>query len=152
MRLTFLPIHDISAFSFRVEDDYHFLGHWRGTRKLSPGHLWYEVRNSTDTQVALLDLDQSKDRAYWQDSVYPIAAEGPKLMEIQFIDVRSIYRSQKIGTAIICKVAALYPEYQFIALSEQADQFWESLGWTRIDRTDSMPGRPMYVSPMSKFE
>lgn len=84
--------------------------------------------DDSDTRVALLELDQSNDRAYWQGTAYQLTPEGPEVLEIQFIDVRDTHRGRGIGTTIIDQLTARYPDLQLIALSERADHFWESLG------------------------
>lgn len=146
MKLSFHPILDPVAFSKNIRGDYKFFANWVGKGQLSPEFKWYEVRDGGE-QVALLELDLSPNRNYWKGSVYDLPMEGPDIVEIQFIDVSATHRGRGVGTAVVHWVAEQYPERQIIALAEDSDGFWQSLGWELIGPPDS-GYRPMYVSPL----
>lgn len=144
MDLSFHPITDPMTFSQDMADDYEFLQHWLGTYQLSEDCEWYAVRDGGE-QVARLELDLKPHRSYWEGSDYPLPMDGPDVIEIQFIDVRLAHRGRGIGTAIVHWVAEQYPQRQMLALSEEADGFWQSLGWELIAPDDGR-SRPMYAS------
>jgi len=66
-------------------------------------------------------------------------------LEIQFIEVSTDYRSQGIGTEIIRELAAIHPTRRLCALSEDADEFWASLGWRRYDHPKEPRNRPLFI-------
>lgn len=146
MNLSFRSITDPMAFAQNLADDFEFIGYWETTDKLCPEYEWYEVRNGNE-QVALLELDLKPHRSYWEGSGYPLPADGPDVIEIQFVDVRLPHRGRGIGTAIVHWVAERYPGHQILALAEESDGFWKSLGWELIT-PDNGRSRPMYASPL----
>jgi ribosomal protein S18 acetylase RimI-like enzyme len=65
-------------------------------------------------------------------------------LEIQFIEVANECRRQGIGTEIVRELAATHPNRTLVAFSEQADEFWASLGWRRYDH----PKEPRFHRPL----
>jgi ribosomal protein S18 acetylase RimI-like enzyme len=49
-------------------------------------------------------------------------------LEIQFIEVSRSFRRRRIGTQVISHLAESHPDRRPVAFSEQADEFWSSLG------------------------
>jgi GNAT superfamily N-acetyltransferase len=63
---------------------------------------------------------------------------------------RAAHQRQGIGTAVIRALIAEYPDRRLVAFSEDADQFWASLGWARFVNADSSEVfRPLFIQPRS---
>lgn len=46
------------------------------------------------------------------------------------------------------RLIATYPDRRFLALSEDADDFWASLGWIRYDYNDGpFQYQPLFIAP-----
>ncbi|WP_155861245.1 GNAT family N-acetyltransferase [Corynebacterium doosanense] len=146
MNLTFHPIVDPTALWPEISDDYEFRQHWLGESQLPQDHEWYMVRDRGE-QAALLDLDLKGSRGYWRGAAYRLPLNGPDVIGIEFIDVRSTHRGLGIGTAVVHWVAEQYPQRQLLALAEASDGFWQSLGWELV-ASENEGTRPMYVSPL----
>ena len=73
---------------------------------------------------------------------------GPKAMNLQLIEVALNFRSKGVGTRVVRKLASSYPAYRLLAMSEGADAFWASLGWSRYDANRPRHSyRPLFVAP-----
>lgn len=72
-----------------------------------------------------------------------VPSEG--FTEIDLIEVRETMRHKGVGRAVVEAVEELYPGTQLAALSEQADKFWASRGWTRA-RSPGGPRRGAFRS------
>lgn len=63
---------------------------------------------------------------------------GDERLEIQFIEVASAARRRGIGTSVVRGLADRHPDRLLFAYSEEADGFWDFLGWKPF--YDSRPG------------
>jgi GNAT superfamily N-acetyltransferase len=71
---------------------------------------------------------------------------GKATLEIQLIEVSSEHRNRGIGTEVMRRLAAMHSDRRFLAMSEDADAFWASLGWDRYDHpAGSDRHRPLFV-------
>ncbi|MEU4594831.1 GNAT family N-acetyltransferase [Micromonospora aurantiaca (nom. illeg.)] len=78
---------------------------------------------------------------------------GNAALEIELIEVAESHRRRGIGTKIIGALASRYPERRLLAFSEEADDFWASLGWTRYDHPEGPQlNRPLYIQPAEGSE
>jgi ribosomal protein S18 acetylase RimI-like enzyme len=68
-----------------------------------------------------------------------------KALEIQFIEVSSTCRRQGIATAIVRELEERHADRTLVAFSEQADDFWRSLGWDRYVHPTRPFNRPLFV-------
>lgn len=97
--------------------------------------------------VARLELDWG-----FPAGVYPTADAvlARPMLEVQLIEVHQDFRCRGVGTMLVRRIQATFPDHQLMALSE-ADGFWESLGWSRhrhCDDDGSTQGyRTMYLAP-----
>lgn len=74
------------------------------------------------------------------------AHPGPYAV-IHFFEVSEEHRRKGYGTEAVHLVADRYPGLPLVAFSQDADDFWGSLGWARYEhRTEPDFSRPMYVS------
>lgn len=74
---------------------------------------------------------------------------GSAALEIQFFEVAKSYRRQGVGVEVVQRLIARYPDRRLLALSEDADEFWASLGWSRYDYNDGTHQyRPLFVAPV----
>jgi GNAT superfamily N-acetyltransferase len=98
-------------------------------------------------EVARVELDHD-----FRDSMHVGAPElGASALEIQFIEVVASHRRQGIGAEVVRRIASDNPNRRLLALSEEADEFWASLGWERYDY-GSAPHqyRPLFISPSAQ--
>jgi GNAT superfamily N-acetyltransferase len=71
-----------------------------------------------------------------------------RALEIQFIEVSNQHRRQGIGTQIVREIETWHPERTLVAFSEEADDFWASLGWHRYDHpSEPRWYRTLFVQP-----
>lgn len=137
---------------FDIPSGYRFEHHWHYEASTGPnesdGYRQFKVIDcDCDKEVARFELDETAERRNFICSTYPIAAVGPPILEIQFIDVLGSFRGRGIGRWIIQQLKQENPGVQFIALAEESEGFWRSLGWTRVIPEEANR-REMYVSPI----
>lgn len=63
---------------------------------------------------------------------------GDERLEIQFIEVALAARGRGVGTSLVRGLADRHPDRVLFAYSEEADGFWDFLGWKPF--YDSRPG------------
>ena len=95
-------------------------------------------------EVARIELEEDVDLAHYG---------APELreyaLEIQFIEVHDHHRGRGIGREVVRLISKQNPGKSLVALSEDADGFWSSLGWERIDHPDGPEHyRPLFVQPL----
>lgn len=97
------------------------------------GADFYSVLDGGGREVARLELD-------WrlQIDAYPTAAAVAvrPILEIQLFEVHRDLRLKGVGSSAIAIVAGEFEDRQLMALSEKADDFWASLGWSRHRHVD----------------
>lgn len=116
---------------------------WNEPRYLDDTFRYVEVRMN-DTEVARIAL--SEDISVEN---YPTAPQlGDEALEIQLIEVSSNCRRRGVGTEVVRVLAEAHPHRRLIAFSEQADDFWTSLGWRRHDHPLGPAFyRPLFIQP-----
>lgn len=68
------------------------------------------------------------------------------VIDVTFIEVRKDRRRNGIGRAVMAHIVDRYPGRVLIAFSEEADEFWSSIGWYRRPRVDGDTNyRPLFV-------
>lgn len=98
-------------------------------------------------EVARVRLDDTVELSAFADYTWAPAPQT-QVIEIDRLEVAQQFRRRGIATAVIDHLLARYPDHTFLALSEQADSFWASLGWRRyIVPNDDR--RPLFVRPAS---
>lgn len=132
----------------KVSGIYLFNSYWRSRQGAESGFRRFEMLNEQGKQVALIDLDFSHNRQYWQDGLDVLAPEGPEVFEIKFLDVREGFRQQGIGRGTVNWLIKEFADFQMVAFSADVDYFWDSLGWERFEIDSGH--HPMYVSPLYK--
>lgn len=81
-------------------------------------------------------------------SDYRVPRLASEYMELSFFEVAARYQRQGlgIGTRAVQSVIDRYPNVGLLAYSEEADEFWDTLGWRKFDHPRGMPSyRPLYV-------
>lgn len=74
------------------------------------------------------------------------SVSGPYAV-IHFFEVSSDHRRRGYGRQVIELLADRFAGTHLVAYSEDADEFWGSLGWVRYaHRTEPLHYRPMYVA------
>ena len=130
------------------DDTDGFTTHWwnRLQRTGSTDYVHLSVVDG-DTEVARVELDNGVHIDAYRN--LPILVASP--LEIQFIEVRASHRLRGLGRAVVELLAREHPDRTLLAFSEEADGFWDSLGWTRhIHEEDNEPDprhRPLYIQP-----
>jgi GNAT superfamily N-acetyltransferase len=108
-------------------------------------YLLFEVRLG-ETEVARLDLEAGVAI----NDAFAVPELGAATLEIGFFEVAKSRRRQGIGTRVVRALAARYPEQRLLAFSEQADDFWASLGWQPYGHPDGPTAhRTLFVQPAS---
>ncbi|NHP16269.1 hypothetical protein G8767_22170 [Rhodococcus sp. IC4_135] len=91
-----------------------------------------------------MQLDNSVSFGHYENT----PSLGEKALEIQFIEVASPYRRKGIATEVVLAVAEIQPDRTLVAFSEDADEFWASLGWSRYDHSEGARSyRPLFIAP-----
>lgn len=90
---------------------------------------WYSFYDEQDVEVARAEVERHSqiDSTYYTDVVLP--PDG--FAEVTFFEVREQDRRGGVGTRAIELLAGAYPGRRLAAFSEEADQFWGALGWSR---------------------
>lgn len=110
--------------------------------------LFLVLRTTSGEEVARARLDWD-----FPIDVYPSARalHARPVLEIQYLEVHSAFRCAGVGRNLIERTQAAFPDSQLMALSEGADGFWASLGWSR-HRHEEDDGstdhyQPLYLAP-----
>lgn len=78
---------------------------------------------------------------------YPAPSVPGPYAVIHFFEVSADYRRRGHGRQAIALLAARFEGTPLVAYSEDADEFWGSLGWERHPhQTEPLHHRPMYVA------
>jgi GNAT superfamily N-acetyltransferase len=105
---------------------------------------WYVQALLDGEEAARIELDPEVHIDHYADTP-DLAASG---LEIVFFEVSAARQRQGIGTAVICALLAQHPDRRFVAFSEEADEFWASLGWDRFLNAESPDVyRPLFIQP-----
>jgi GNAT superfamily N-acetyltransferase len=106
---------------------------------------FFRVLNDSK-EVARVELDDEVGIEHYAG----VPALGPIALEIQFIEVHIEHRGRGIGRAVVDQLADLHPGRRLVAFSEDADDFWSSLGWRRYLHADPRQAphyRPLFIQP-----
>lgn len=116
---------------------------WDESRYYYVGEPWFVQVLDDATEVARVELD---DPGEINPDYANVPAIGDERLEIQFIEVATAARGRGIGTQVVDALAQRYPERRLFAYSEDADQFWERLGWDRFDHPEGN-WRVLFIQP-----
>lgn len=73
---------------------------------------------------------------------------GPERLEIQLIEVSTAARGRGVGTLVVQELKERHPDRRLFAYSEEAHEFWASLGWERFDHPEGEQfHRPLFIQP-----
>lgn len=98
---------------------------WNGPAYGELRYQFYKVLGD-GAEVARVELDEDIASTPHYKTAPKLGSTG---LEIQFIEVAEGHRGQGIGTAVVHRLAELHSDRRLAAFSEEADDFWESLGW-----------------------
>lgn len=130
-------------FGIRREDHDGFNLHWWHKPVWHGAHnrRFFALTDRGGRHVARLhlDLDAPID-------LYLTATPVRPVLEVQFIEVHIAFRGQGIGPDIVNRVQRENPGHQLMALSTDADGFWEGLGWARHRHKDDDGATARYQS------
>jgi GNAT superfamily N-acetyltransferase len=119
---------------------------WDEPRYYSVSEPWFVQVMEDGIEIARVEFDDP-------GGINPRYVGVPKLdgerLEIQFIEVATAATRRGIGTRVVSGLADLHHERRLFAYSEEADEFWASLGWQRFDHRDGQPQfhRALFVQP-----
>lgn len=69
------------------------------------------------------------------------------VIEIAFLEVSSAHRGHGHGKAAVAQLVEHYAGRRLVTFSENADEFWASIGWTHLRRLDGDEAyRPLFVN------
>lgn len=85
------------------------------------------------------------------EAVYPVdyvgvPAFGWEMLKIQLLEVAVDRRGEGLGTRVVSGLCEVFPDRRFLAFSEGADEFWDSVGWDRFEHPDGRH-QSLFVQP-----
>ncbi|GAB2829177.1 hypothetical protein GCM10027176_36720 [Actinoallomurus bryophytorum] len=121
-----------------------FNDRWWNNIKLFGDTATYLEVHRAGTEVARVELDEHVYIEHYLD-VPPL---GDTALEVQLIEIHKEQRRQGIATEVVRLLARTHPTRRLVAFSEEADQFWDTLGWRRHEHPEgSLHMRPLYIQP-----
>lgn len=137
------PGDQVVWFPFAENDD--FSPSWWDYRSID-GNRSYTLLEVHQGGVEVARIELDPDVAI--DHYLGTPELGNTALEIELIEVAESHRRRGVGTKIIRALAFRYPERRLLAFSEEADDFWASLGWTRYDHPEGPQlNRPLFIQP-----
>ncbi len=120
---------------------------WDDVRYYYVSEPWFVQVREDGVEVARVELDDPGGINPEYTGV-PDLAEDERL-EIQLIEVATTAARRGIGTRVVQGLAELHRQRRLFAYSEEADEFWASLGWDRFDHRDGQPQfhRALFIQP-----
>jgi len=104
---------------------------------------WFVQVLEHGTEVARVEFD---DPGGINPNYEGVPELGDERLEIQFIEVASAARGRGIGTRLVHRLADRHSERRFFAYSQEADGFWDSLGWEPFyDLRPGPAGRTLFI-------
>lgn len=142
------PVGDRFWFPFNYEEAGRgFTLTWWYRRPVYPDSRSTFLRGlEAGDEVARIELDDGVGINHYA-GVPHLGSTG---LEGQFIEVHADHRLRGIGHAVIDSLYERYPDRRLVAVSEDADGFWSSLGWDRHVHADPEQARfyrPLYIQP-----
>lgn len=137
------PAPDDQVIWFPFADDNDFSPSWWDYRSIDgdKSYTLLEVRQG-GVEVARIELDPG----VVIDHYLGTSELGNSALEIELIEVAESQRRRGVGTRIIRALVSRYPERRLLAFSEEVDDFWASLGWTRYDHPEGPRfNRPLFI-------
>ncbi|MDH6245502.1 GNAT family N-acetyltransferase [Mycobacterium sp. OTB74] len=120
---------------------------WDRPRNYYVSKPWFVQVLQDGVEVARVELDDpggiNPEYAH-----VPVIGDDERL-EIQFIEVATASMRCGIGTGVVEALADRHRGRRLFAYSEDADEFWGSLGWQRFDHRDGQPQfhRALFIAP-----
>lgn len=109
------------------------------------GYTCLRVVEGGDIEVARFELDDD----VWLENYLGVPPLRAPALEIQFVEVHSAHQRRGVRRQPVELLRYRYTDRVLVAFSEEADEFWEALGWSRhIHKDDdgiAPPSRPLYV-------
>lgn len=116
---------------------------WHGQAPMSDAS-WYVSALLDGEEVARAELNEDVGL----DSYDTGSLLSPRKLQLTLLEVCTAHRRRGIATHLVGQIAGMYSGRQLLALSEDADEFWASLGWDRVDRVEGlMRFQPLFISP-----
>lgn len=119
---------------------------WDEPRRYSVSEPWFVQVLEDGVEVARVEFD---DPGGINPEYTDVPELGDERLEIQFMEVATAVRNQGVGTRVVQGLAELHHQCRLFAYSEEADEFWASLGWDRFDHRDGQPQfhRALFIQP-----
>jgi hypothetical protein len=131
--------------SFDWSVDYENDQWWDEPRHYYVGEPWFVQALEGGVEVARVELD---DPGGINPEYTGVPELGDKRLEIQLIEVATAAGRRGVGTRVVRGLAELHSGRRLFAYSEEADEFWASLGWDRFDHPDGPRfQRPLFIQP-----
>ncbi|MET8282979.1 hypothetical protein [Micromonospora sp. NPDC005174] len=136
------PAPDDQVIWYPFAENNDFSLSWWDYRSLDgdKSYTFLEVRQG-GAEVARIELDSD----VMIDHYVGTPELGNSALEIELIEVAEPQRRRGVGTKIIRGLVSRYPDRRLLAFSEEADDFWASLGWTRYDHPEGASYRPLFI-------
>lgn len=118
---------------------------WDDVRYYHVSEPWFVQVLEGGVEVARVELD---DPGGINPEYIGVPGLGDERLEIQLIEVATAAARRGIGTRVVQGLAELHRDRRLFAYSEEADEFWASLGWDRFDHPDGPQfQRPLFIQP-----
>lgn len=119
---------------------------WDKPRYYSVSEPWFVQVMEDGNEVARVEFD---DPGGINPKYVGVPKLGEERLEIQFVEVATAATRRGIGTRVVQGLADLHDGRRLFAYSEEADEFWASLGWQRFDHRDGQPQfhRALFIQP-----
>jgi GNAT superfamily N-acetyltransferase len=140
---------DEERYSWRpFEPNEHFTDEWWDRANLFGDDDTYIQATLDGAEVGRVHLDEQ----VWTSHYAGAPDLGAVALEFQFIEIADDHRRSGIASELIGTIADMHPTRCLVAFSEDADEFWASLGWDRYDHPEGPDRyRPPFVQP-KQFE
>lgn len=103
---------------------------------------WYVQVVEAGAEVARVELKEDVDIEHYAN----VPVIGSERLEIAFIEVATAECSRGIGTQVVRALEQRHSDRRLLAYSEEADQFWASLGWEPFHYPDG-DWRTLFIQP-----
>lgn len=117
---------------------------WDDVRYYHVSEPWFVQVLDNGIEVARVELDDPGGINPTYANV-PVVGEDERL-EIQLIEVATAQLRRKVGTRVVHDLMERHSGRRLFAYSEEADEFWASLGWQRFDHPEGPQfHRPLFI-------
>jgi GNAT superfamily N-acetyltransferase len=145
--LTCVQVHPPHAHDSPFEECEGFTAAWWAEVPFTyeNGRIELLLFRSAGVEVARAQIEFDKAPG----PMYDVPALAARYVELVFLEVSESHRRRGIGKRAVEAIMDRYPGVGLLAYSEEADVFWDMLGWQRfMHGEEPIRHRPLYVRPL----